>query len=166
MSICFAPNKPTLICAGSEDGSIYAWDLQDPVSQYPTVRIEGVDWNVRWPSYSTDGLYATKRAHESSIRKIWGLQKGAREGSEGDGGGPVQIASVDSTGGVQIWVRVLHMINGLSLPAIANLERFCFKTVIEGTPDSMVDDIDLGMRIGCKLQLVRSSSFQVQNSSR
>ncbi|KAJ3045875.1 WD repeat-containing protein 60 [Rhizophlyctis rosea] len=88
----FSPTKPTLIFAGTEDGSIQLWDLTEPVSLHPTYKINGTDVRVRRPSYATDGLYTVERAHEAKIVGVMAMHEEGRE----EGG--VQVASVDEGG--------------------------------------------------------------------
>ncbi|RKO93936.1 WD40-repeat-containing domain protein, partial [Blyttiomyces helicus] len=95
-TVCFSPTKPHLVFAGTNSGSIQAWDIQESTT---TV--------LRTPCYSTDGIHTMKRAHEEPIRRILALHRyRGRDGDRVTGleGESFQIASIDEAGVMQLWV--------------------------------------------------------------
>ncbi|KAJ3282961.1 WD repeat-containing protein 60 [Borealophlyctis nickersoniae] len=147
-SCCFAPTKPTLIFAGTSDGSLQVWDLQAPSLQSP-VEVDGMDLVLCRPSYCTDGLYTMKRVHEEPIRAVVALHQVDEQAKNGgsvalaDAEQSFQICSVDDAGNVQLW------------------------TPIELLDDSN-DEVerDFGMAVGSRVKLLRSSSFSLRNPNR
>ena len=112
---CVAPNKANLIFAGTSDGGISVWDLQEPSSFHLTIDVEKeTEWKnietltIRRPSYRTDGLYRFDKSHRSSIQEILPLFKYQDKNSGldiSDESMSFQIASIDDVGYVQLWVR-------------------------------------------------------------
>lgn len=58
--VMVGPGAGRLILAGSVDGSLAVWDLQEASGNHSQVLLDGSNSpaTVRWPSYSTDGLFA------------------------------------------------------------------------------------------------------------
>eukprot|EP00842_Homolaphlyctis_polyrhiza_P005601 jgi/Hompol1/6041/HPOL_004813-RA len=149
---CFAPTKPYLVFAGTCDGGVQAWDLREAGSEHASAQLHPNQdaITIRTPSYCTDGIYVHQRVHEHPIVSIIPLHKyeqkivrevdtGASTSSDSD---TFQIATVDTLGLLQLWV------------------------VIELKDAASVSETDLGMRIGSRIRLVRSSHFQMQHPDR
>ncbi|EDV27760.1 uncharacterized protein TRIADDRAFT_53780 [Trichoplax adhaerens] len=75
---CMSPQKASLAFAGTMDGAVLVWDLRETSSLHKSFTIDGVDWYLRHPTYSTN---------ESS-----GLS--------------FQLASLEREGTINIWVVV------------------------------------------------------------
>ncbi|KAI9100462.1 hypothetical protein DFS34DRAFT_614674 [Phlyctochytrium arcticum] len=153
------PSKPSLVFAGTSDGSILVWDLQEPPSSHPYVYLSqrasesSVDDDVnepiiiRYPSYNTSGIYplAAGSTHEAPILKIIPLAMSERaqlgwvaSGPKPGAGQSVQVATVDVTGVMQIW------------------------GVLELRDDSIeTAELDYGTKIGSKIRLIKSSKVQI-----
>eukprot|EP01137_Pigoraptor_chileana_P018006 Opistho-2@76862 len=152
--VCFSPVKASMAFAGTVDGSVVAWDLREPSTMHKTHTIGGVDYVFRSPTYSTDGITDHKGAdgnldpcHRSPIAAITAILNGS--GGRGEAAMSVsssptafQIASLGEDGVLNIWV-VLEV----------------DKTDPNGS------EVDLGLRPGGKIKLVRSSSVTVMHPS-
>ncbi|KND03310.1 uncharacterized protein SPPG_02357 [Spizellomyces punctatus DAOM BR117] len=145
---CFAPTKPYLVFAGTGDGSVLAWNLQESPSLHRKVIIDGQEILLRYPSYSTSGIYTLKGTHDEPIRNIMALHqyRPAREdnwhaalgvSSELEGQS-FQVASLDESGWMHIWA------------------------VVELRSESITaSELDFGMAIGGRLKLIRSTGFKI-----
>ncbi|KAH9252556.1 hypothetical protein BASA81_009515 [Batrachochytrium salamandrivorans] len=147
---CFSPTQPFLVFAGTADGGVQAWDLREPSSNHMKTKLSSTDdaVSIRAPSYSTDGVYVTERSHQNSIVAIIPLHKSEHDIPNHDTVGTkrtpesFQLATIDASGYFQLWV------------------------VLELKDASLDTDSDLGLRIGSRVKLIRSSHFQMTHPDR
>ncbi|KAI8819216.1 WD40-repeat-containing domain protein [Fimicolochytrium jonesii] len=150
---CFAPSKPALVFAGTNSGTVCAWDLQEAASTHRMVGVgEGEQRKeicVQAPSYSTDGIYTLKGYHEAPIRTLTPLPMRRDTGTGAGVGrfaieqGSFQVASLDEGGLIHFW------------------------TVLELLDESFAEaEPDYGMRIGSRIKLIKGPSFNVQSRDR
>src|SRR5690349_14916489 len=112
---CFAPNKPNLVFAGTANGSVLMWDIQELPSLHQKINLPFGEMVFRFPSYSTDGLFTQNGAHEEPIRSIIAFHQSdidkrekmsATEEDQGQTHAqPFAVASIDEAGTMQLWVR-------------------------------------------------------------
>ncbi|KAJ3020525.1 WD repeat-containing protein 60 [Thoreauomyces humboldtii] len=151
---CFATTRPSLVFAGTESGSISAWDLQEfsPSHKKIAAPESTSETMFRYPSYSTAGIYTLDGSHEEPIRNLIALPH-AQEPKEsassfsfalsGASTGSFQVASVDEAGALQLW------------------------TVIELLDESFAAaEVDFGMGIGSRIKLVRSTALKLTSRNR
>lgn len=50
---CFGPGKASLVFAGTSVGSVVLWDLREYASDHHRVAVEGEEWTLRQPTFST-----------------------------------------------------------------------------------------------------------------
>lgn len=174
---CFAPIKPNLVFAGTDCGSVLAWDLQESPTTHEKIHVGGEETTFRYPSYSTDGIYTLQGAHEEPIRCVIALphaqeNKGTSElftfGSFGRDQGSFQLASIDTAGAVQLWVRSCHhQFSCVRKVACTALSVISFQAVIELLDESFATaEPDYGMRIGSRIKLVRSTALKLSSPDR
>ncbi|KAI8588723.1 hypothetical protein BDZ88DRAFT_420885 [Geranomyces variabilis] len=152
-SCCFATNKHSLVFAGTDSGSVLAWDLQESPALHPAVDTgDGLQVTVQYPSYSTDGIYTLSGTHEEPIRRIVALPH-AQE-SQGvdsflfgrlgaDDAGSFQIGSTDEAGVMQLWTVIEHLDASFA-----------------------ASEMDFGMAIGGRIKLIRSTTVQASTAKR
>ncbi|KAI8910652.1 WD40-repeat-containing domain protein [Powellomyces hirtus] len=146
-SCCFATTKHSLVFAGTASGSILAWDLQESSTLHEKLAVGEDEVVVRYPSYSTEGIYTMNGTHEEPIRSIVALPH-AHESKEtvnsfvfsslGAEAGSFQVASIDEAGAMQLWT-VLELLDS------------SFATA----------ELDYGMGIGSRIKLIRSTALKV-----
>ncbi|KAJ3161303.1 WD repeat-containing protein 60 [Geranomyces michiganensis] len=155
-SCCFATNKHSLVFAGTDSGSVLAWDLQELPALHPAINIgDGQQLTVQYPSYSTDGIYTLSGTHEEPIRRVVALPH-AQESQAGGGvdsfllgrlgaddAGSFQIASTDEAGVMQLWTVIEHL-----------------------NASFAASEIDFGMAIGSRIRLIRSTTVQASTAKR
>ncbi|XP_006018614.1 WD repeat-containing protein 60 isoform X1 [Alligator sinensis] len=148
---CFSPNKATLVFAGTVDGSLLVWDLREDSRLHRCMKFNETDWIFRAPTFSTDGVL-TSVNHTCSVQAIepvstsvykeqssYGLS--GLSSQEEMSGLSFQIASIDETGILNLWV-------------VVELQ----KVDIAGSQS------DLGLIPGGKVKLVHSSTVQLNDS--
>ncbi|XP_072710794.1 cytoplasmic dynein 2 intermediate chain 1 isoform X2 [Ciconia boyciana] len=147
---CFSPNKATLVFAGTIDGSLLVWDLQEDSRMHPHMMICETDWTFRVPTFSTDGILKSVN-HTSPILAVepvstslytdqkYGLSSLSYQ--EEMSGPPFQIASMDENGILNMWV-------------VVELQK----------ADLAGSQTDLGLIPGGKVKLVHSSTMELNNS--
>jgi len=111
----FGPNKASLAVAATEDGSCVLWDLREPSSLHRTESVGGVDYLLRHPTYSTDGIPAAQN-HEAPVVSLVAIRAASSRGSaaaaEPTGAGSAshsaafQVATLDSGGVLKTWTVV------------------------------------------------------------
>ncbi|KAM6338757.1 cytoplasmic dynein 2 intermediate chain 1 [Podargus strigoides] len=150
MCCCFSPNKTTLVFAGTIDGSLLVWDLQEDSRMHPRMMINETDWTFRVPTFSTDGILNSVN-HTSPILTVepvstslytdqnYGLS--SLNYQEEMSGSPFQIASMDENGILNMWV-------------VVELQKV----------DLAGSQTDLGLIPGGKVKLVHSSTMELNNS--
>ncbi|KAL5032170.1 hypothetical protein BDV3_000762 [Batrachochytrium dendrobatidis] len=147
---CFAPTKPFLVFAGTVDGGVQVWDLREPATNHISATLfpDQDAFSIRPPSYSTDGIYTLAQSHLHPIVSILPLHKYDHKTVEKDQqtnssfSNSFQLATIDSSGVFQLWV------------------------VIELKESAIDLDADLGRRIGSRVKLMGSNSFQMQHPDR
>ncbi|KAM9232738.1 cytoplasmic dynein 2 intermediate chain 1 [Leptosomus discolor] len=147
---CFSPNKTTLVFAGTVDGSLLVWDLREDARMHPHMMISDTDWTFRVPTFSTDGILNSVN-HTSPILAVepvstslytdqnYGLSSLSYQTEMS--GLPFQIASMDESGILNIWV-VVELLKG----------------------DLAGSQTDLGLIPGGKVKLVHSATMELNNS--
>ncbi|KAM6413160.1 cytoplasmic dynein 2 intermediate chain 1 [Pluvialis apricaria] len=147
---CFSPNKPTLVFAGTIDGSLLVWDLREDSRMHLHMMISETDWTFRVPTFSTDGILNSVN-HTSPILAVepvstslctdqnYGLSSLSYQ--EEMSGPPFQIASMDENGILNMWV-------------VVELQKV----------DLAGSQTDLGLIPGGKVKLVHSSTMELNNS--
>ncbi|XP_074687812.1 cytoplasmic dynein 2 intermediate chain 1 isoform X2 [Strix aluco] len=147
---CFSPSKTTLVFAGTIDGSLLVWDLQEDSRMHPHMMISETDWTFRVPTFSTDGVLNSVN-HSSPILAVepistslytdqrYGLS--SLSSQEEMSGPPFQIASMDENGILNMWV-------------VVELQKV----------DLAGSQTDLGLIPGGKVKLVHSSTMELNNS--
>lgn len=85
---CCTFGSHNLIYAGTEDGGVIVWNLNDGPQLTETLTILKTSYFILNPSYSTLGLY-TLNSHQSSIKSIATLTN--------------KICSIDQFGHVEFW---------------------------------------------------------------
>uniref|UniRef100_H3CJY9 Dynein 2 intermediate chain 1 n=1 Tax=Tetraodon nigroviridis TaxID=99883 RepID=H3CJY9_TETNG len=150
---CFSPGKATLVFAGTSVGSVVLWDLRECASDHYRLTIEEEEWTFRQPTFSTDAVMASS-GHFSPVTSIEAVPSAAAgelrsevpllASQEESSGLSFQLASLDETGLLNIWVVLEDL-----------------KANQAGSPS------DLGLRPGGKVRLLHSSSIlTVDRSSR
>ncbi|KAL2919858.1 hypothetical protein HK105_200775 [Polyrhizophydium stewartii] len=162
---CFAPTKPYLVFAGTQDGGVQVWDLREPAASHTSAVLRGDSepTALRAPSYSTDGIYVKQRAHQHPIVAAIPLHKydgGAQAGDEDadadtaaaaprasapaveSASDSFQLATIDTSGFFQLWV------------------------VLELSEAEATNETDLGMRLGSRIRLIRSTHIQLMHPDR
>ena len=125
VSCCISPTKPNLIFAGTKDGGINVWDLQDTYLSRNNMHHISNDFIIKnqtvlWPSYSTNGMYSMNKSHGGAIIALIHLTRVSEQlhqhqqqymssaqlklTAKMEDTQSVQISSIDETGIVQIWV--------------------------------------------------------------
>ena len=105
----FGPNKASLAVAATEDGTCVLWDLRESASLHTTECVGGVDYLLRHPTYSTDGIPAANN-HEapvvsmSAIRSSSGSSAAAPAAASQSAA--FQVATLDSSGVLKTWTVV------------------------------------------------------------
>ncbi|KAJ3182362.1 WD repeat-containing protein 60 [Geranomyces variabilis] len=157
-SCCFATTKYSLVFAGTDSGSVLAWDIQESPALHPVIDVgDGLHQiTVQYPSYSTDGIYTLNGTHEEPIRRIVALPH-AQESQAGGGGvdsflfgrlgaddaGSFQIASTDEAGVMQLWTVIEHLDASFA-----------------------ASEMDFGMAMGSRIKLIRSTTVQASTAKR
>ncbi|XP_070174778.1 cytoplasmic dynein 2 intermediate chain 1-like isoform X2 [Littorina saxatilis] len=143
---CFSPSRAALVIAGMHDGSVMLWDLREPSSLHRSVYLEGQEIVTRFPTYNTAGVLE-KENHHSPVTSIIAvypsvLRKDSEDttAAESEGGLSFQLASVEETATVNLWVVT-------EIPA----------------PDSAGSEVDLGLAPGGRVKLLRSSAIMLNN---
>ncbi|KAJ3226324.1 WD repeat-containing protein 60 [Clydaea vesicula] len=141
MCCTFGTTKPNLIFAGTKDGSIQVWNLNDVEKLSETITIVKTIYIIQKPSYSTDALFFENTCHQGMIKSIVSLdqfeinQKKKKnsllEGEEKFS----QFCTIDEFGFVQFWNCVEIKNYGLEI------------------------DLDLGMNIGSSIRVIKDAGF-------
>ncbi|XP_037387147.1 cytoplasmic dynein 2 intermediate chain 1 isoform X2 [Pygocentrus nattereri] len=141
---CFSPGKATLVFAGTAVGSVVLWDLREHSGSHTSLRVDGEEWTLRHPTFSTDAVL-TGAGHFSSVVSVEPVLANAEPGIRGplladqeeSLGLSFQLGSLDENGLLNLWV------------------------VIElSKADDSGSQTDLGLRPGGKVKLLHSSSIQ------
>ncbi|KAJ1342827.1 hypothetical protein BSLG_002646 [Batrachochytrium salamandrivorans] len=171
--ICFTPGDcrsvlvawegPFLVFAGTADGGVQAWDLREPSSNHMKTKLSSTDdaVSIRAPSYSTDGVYVTERSHQNSIVAIIPLHKSEHDIPNHDTVGTKRTPRIFPTSNNRC-IRILSALGKLHFP---RHELISF-VVLELKDASLDTDSDLGLRIGSRVKLIRSSHFQMTHPDR
>ncbi|XP_071590860.1 cytoplasmic dynein 2 intermediate chain 1 isoform X2 [Heliangelus exortis] len=147
---CSSPSKATFVFAGTIDGSLLVWDLEEDSRMHPHVMISETDWTFRVPTFSTDGILNSV-SHTSPIlavepvsTSLYSDQKyklSSLSYQDETSGPPFQIASMDENGILNMWV-------------VVELQKV----------DLAGSQTDLGLIPGGKVKLVHSSTMELNNS--
>ncbi|KAM9387655.1 cytoplasmic dynein 2 intermediate chain 1 [Phaethornis superciliosus] len=147
---CSSPSKATFVFAGTIDGSLLVWDLEEDSRMHPHMMISETDWTFRVPTFSTDGILNSV-SHTSSIlavepvsTSLYSDQKyklSSLSYQDEASGPPFQIASMDENGILNMWV-------------VVELQKV----------DLAGSQTDLGLIPGGKVKLVHSSTMELNNS--
>ncbi|XP_029934940.1 WD repeat-containing protein 60 isoform X2 [Myripristis murdjan] len=142
---CFSPGKASLVFAGTSVGSVVLWDLREHASNHYCLKIGDDEWTFRHPTFSTDAILAGS-GHLSSVSSVEVVPSTVAGGlrpevpllasEEESSGLSFQLASLDETGLLNLWVVV-------ELPKA----------------NSAGSQTDLGLRPGGKVKLLHSSSL-------
>ncbi|CAB3993044.1 WD repeat-containing 60-like [Paramuricea clavata] len=150
-SCCFSSVKSSLVFAGLEDGSVVVWDVRESSSLHSTINNKDNQWVVRRPTFSTAGVLFSEN-HLSPVQNILPIalpidsaQALSRSTVLQDepGGMAFQLASLDESGVVNIWV-------------VIELDK----------PDEAGSENDLGLAPGGRVKLIKSTSIQVESPHR
>jgi hypothetical protein len=111
----FGPNKAALVVAATVDGTCVMWDLREPASMHQNESVGGVDYLLRHPTYSTDGIPAALN-HQAPIVAISAIKAGssktaaggpsAQPAKQGHASSAFQVASLDEKGVLKTWTVV------------------------------------------------------------
>ena len=132
---CTIPRKPFLVVAGSQDGSLFLWDLREPIDKHVRMDIRGRMRHVQYPTYSTDWLASDN--HQDQVVKVLPVGHHAKRPAQSTSA--FQIASVDASGVVIFWT-------------IAEMQ----------TPETGGSLLDLGLNVGSKVKLVQNNRLKLE----
>ncbi|XP_057293201.1 cytoplasmic dynein 2 intermediate chain 1-like isoform X2 [Hydractinia symbiolongicarpus] len=145
MSCCFSSGKASMAFAGMEDGIIAAWDLTEPASYHDNVMIGNTSHVFRTATFTTA---ASSENHMFSVVTLAPITSNASYHAESDSNDDVdmsfQLASLDQSGVINIWIVVAVEPNTTNL--------------------SSVDD-DLGLSPKGRIKLVKSATITPASSS-
>lgn len=145
MSCCFSSGKASMAFAGMEDGIIAAWDLTEPASYHDNVMIGNTSHVFRTATFTTA---ASSENHMFSVVTLAPITSNASYHAESDSNDDVdmsfQLASLDQSGVINIWIVVAVEPNSTNL--------------------SSVDD-DLGLSPRGRIKLVKSATITPASSS-
>ncbi|XP_067864101.1 cytoplasmic dynein 2 intermediate chain 1 isoform X6 [Heptranchias perlo] len=146
---CFSPGKVTSVFAGTVDGSVVAWDLREHSIIHYSLQIGGQEWTLRTPTFSTDGVL-TAVNHSCAVKAVdpvssvsfdnHGVGLSLLASQEGSSGLSFQLASLDESGLLNLWV-------------VVELQK----------ADLAGSLTDLGLIPGGKVKLIHSSSIDVSS---
>ncbi|XP_055520578.1 cytoplasmic dynein 2 intermediate chain 1 isoform X3 [Leucoraja erinacea] len=143
---CFGPGNVLSVFAGTMDGSILAWDLHECSIIHQNLQIGGQEWTLRLPTYTTDGIL-TAVNHSSAVKAIDPVSSASYDNciglslltsQQGSSGLSFQLASLDESGLLNLWV-------------VVELQK----------ADLAGSLTDLGLIPGGKMKLIHSSSIDV-----
>ncbi|XP_032900496.1 cytoplasmic dynein 2 intermediate chain 1 isoform X2 [Amblyraja radiata] len=143
---CFGPGNVSSVFAGTMDGSILAWDLHECSIIHQNLQIGGQEWTLRLPTYTTDGIL-TAVNHSSAVKAIDPVSSASYDNciglslltsQQGSSGLSFQLASLDESGLLNLWV-------------VVELQK----------ADLAGSLTDLGLIPGGKMKLIHSSSIDV-----
>ncbi|KAL6491233.1 hypothetical protein MHYP_G00015780 [Metynnis hypsauchen] len=146
---CFSPGKATLVFAGTAVGSVVLWDLREHSGSHTSLRVDGEEWTLRHPTFSTDAVLSGA-GHFSSVVSVEPVPVNVEPGIRGplladqeeSLGLSFQLGSLDENGLLNLWV------------------------VIElSKADDSGSQTDLGLRPGGKVKLLHSSSIQTSEKA-
>lgn len=127
---CWAPGPSTsLVFAGMEEGGVCAWDLDEPEGRHPMEEVGGQYLLTRRPSYSTEFLADAA----TTAAPVVGI---ATTPSTENRSRPCQLIALNGWGTVTV-----------------------FTVTILPPSDKNAADVDLGLRPGSRLKLVRTSQL-------
>ncbi|XP_059827865.1 cytoplasmic dynein 2 intermediate chain 1 isoform X1 [Hypanus sabinus] len=145
-SCCFGPGNVLSVFAGTADGSVVAWDLRECSSIHHNLQIGGQEWTLRLPTFTTDGIL-TATNHACAVKAIDPVSSASYDdyvglslltSQQGSSGLTFQLASLDESGLVNLWV-------------VVELQK----------ADVAGSLTDLGLIPGGKMKLIHSSSIDV-----
>ncbi|XP_072910964.1 cytoplasmic dynein 2 intermediate chain 1 isoform X1 [Hemitrygon akajei] len=145
-SCCFGPGNVLSVFAGTADGSVVAWDLRECSSIHHNLQIGGQEWTLRLPTFTTDGIL-TATNHACAVKAIDPVSSAFYDdyvglslltSQQGSSGLTFQLASLDESGLVNLWV-------------VVELQK----------ADVAGSLTDLGLIPGGKMKLIHSSSIDV-----
>ncbi|XP_018122637.1 cytoplasmic dynein 2 intermediate chain 1 isoform X2 [Xenopus laevis] len=143
---CFSPGRAALVFAGTVDGTVAVWDLQEDPTMHHTMKIADTNWTIRSATFSTDGVF-TPITHTCAVRAIEPVSSAAYKDhgisllSSQEEGVSFQMASLDESAHLVIWV-------------VVELRKV----------DSAGSQNDLGLIPGGKIKLVHSSSIHLDSN--
>uniref|UniRef100_UPI00398E4727 cytoplasmic dynein 2 intermediate chain 1 isoform X2 n=1 Tax=Pristiophorus japonicus TaxID=55135 RepID=UPI00398E4727 len=146
---CFGPGNAISVFAGTVDGSVIAWDLREHSIIHYSLQIGGQEWILRNPTFSTDGVLAAVN-HSCAVKAVdpvssayfdnHGAGLSLLASQEGSSGLSFQLASLDESGLLNLWV-------------VVELQK----------ADLAGSLTDLGLIPGGKIKLIHSSSINVNS---
>lgn len=105
----FGPNKASLAVAGTADGTCVLWDLREPASLHRTEQVGGVDYLLRHPTYSTDGIPAAQN-HHAPVVSLAAIKAGSAgstaKSASASQSAAFQVATLDAGGVLKTWTVV------------------------------------------------------------
>ncbi|XP_042187840.1 cytoplasmic dynein 2 intermediate chain 1 [Callorhinchus milii] len=147
---CFSPGRAISVFAGTVDGSVVLWDLRQHSSTHHTLQIGSQEWTFRSPTFSTDGVL-TAVNHSCAVKAVAPVSSPSYENQglglplltshEGSSGQSFQMASLDESGLLNLWV-------------VVELQK----------ADVAGSLTDLGLSPGGKVKLLHSSSININSS--
>ncbi|XP_036452697.1 WD repeat-containing protein 60 isoform X2 [Colossoma macropomum] len=146
---CFSPGKATLVFAGTAVGSVVLWDLREHSGSHTSLRVDGEEWTLRHPTFSTDAVLSGA-GHFRSVVSVEPVLVNVEPGIRGplladqeeSLGLSFQLGSLDENGLLNLWV------------------------VIElSKADDSGSQTDLGLHPGGKVKLLHSSSIQTSEKA-
>lgn len=113
---CFSPHKASLVFAGTDDGSVVLWDLREPVSMHVRDQMTMYTWTPRVPTFTTAGISSSNHSVPicciTPLSVLTGHSRSSDESSVAEDGQGLsfQIASLDHSGKLNIWVSLPYPI--------------------------------------------------------
>ncbi|XP_033099659.1 WD repeat-containing protein 60-like isoform X3 [Anneissia japonica] len=140
---CFSPSKTSSVFAGTEDGSVVAWDLREPSFMHSFYPVNEGKVEVQVPTYSTDGVSNEDNHHSCvvSIQPVVSITDSMQSAREE--GLAFQLASMEQNGKVNFWV-------------VMEIEK----------ADIAGSEYDLGLVPGGKIKLMKSSFIMLKAKQR
>ncbi|CAL1530733.1 unnamed protein product [Lymnaea stagnalis] len=147
-SSCFSPIKASLVFGGMHDGSVALWDIREGGSQHRSIKIEGQEHLIRFPTYNSARVLEAENHHSPvvAIVPVYAHLVGSLKDdklTESSSGLSFQLASVEERAVVNLWV-------------VAEI----------AVPDPAGSENDLGLAPGGKIKLLRSSSVTLTNPNK
>ncbi|XP_051872006.1 cytoplasmic dynein 2 intermediate chain 1 isoform X5 [Pristis pectinata] len=111
---CFGPGNVLSVFAGTVDGSIVAWDLRECSVIHYNLQVGGQEWTLRFPTFTTDGIL-TAANHACAVKAIDPVSSASYDdciglslltSQQGSSGLSFQLASLDESGLLNLWVVV------------------------------------------------------------
>ncbi|RDD40781.1 WD repeat-containing protein 60 [Trichoplax sp. H2] len=144
---CMSPQKASLAFAGTMDGAVLVWDLRETSSLHKSFTIDGVDWYLRHPTYSTNGTLQDTNHHSPvvSILPLVSLDNNVKnsnatsKNNDESSGLSFQLASLEREGTINIWV-------------VVEISR----------PDLAGSTVDLGLLPGGRVKLLKTSWINIK----